>query len=77
MYERLVQMTRQQEWFSEKDDAAGNPAHPLELKILGVLRVLGRASFFDDVYELNAISGEVSGGFFICCRPLHSPTFLI
>ena len=38
----IVKMTRENKWFSEKEDAVGIKAAPLELKILAVLRVLGR-----------------------------------
>ena len=37
LYERLVERTRGNSWFSEKNDAAGQKCAPLELKILGVL----------------------------------------
>jgi hypothetical protein len=63
-------------------DAFGRPAAPLELLILGALRVLGRRSTFDDLYEATFISAEVHRVFFhkfvsfyaknvypIVCRP--------
>ena len=37
----------------------GRPAIPLALKLLGALRVLGRASCFDDIAELTHTSEEV------------------
>ena len=41
IYLQLVDITRASGVFKETPDAAGNPAAPLELKILSVLRVLG------------------------------------
>ena len=35
-------------------DATGRAAVPVELKVLGVLRVLGRATCFDGIFELSA-----------------------
>ena len=52
-------MTRTNGWFTEGRDAIGLVAAPLELKILGVLRVLGRGYCFDGVEELCFISAEV------------------
>ena len=64
LFERLVEMTRANNWFSEKCDCAGNKAAPLELKILGLLRVLGRGYCFDGIEELSFISAEVNRTFF-------------
>lgn len=64
LYERLVEMTRSNGWFSERNDAAGQKCAPLELKILGVLRVLGRGYCFDGIEELSYISAEVNRVFF-------------
>ena len=61
---RLVQITRDSDWFSEKKNCAGRQAAPLELKILSVLRVLGRGYCFDGVEELTLISAEVLRQFF-------------
>jgi Plant transposon protein len=63
-FERLVQITRVNAWFSERKDAAGRSAAPLELKILGVLRVLERGYCFDGIEELCFISREVIRTFF-------------
>jgi hypothetical protein len=57
-------MTRVNAWFSEEKDCAGRRAAPLELKILGVLRVLGRGYCFDGIEELNFISAESNRIFF-------------
>lgn len=39
----------------EKDDAdvAGRARIPTELKLLGVLRILGRSTCFDGIFELS------------------------
>lgn len=58
LFEKMVQMTRDAGWFSEKPNCAGTPSAPLELKILAVLRVLGRGYCFDGVEELCLISAE-------------------
>ena len=39
-------------------DCAGRPAAPMELLVLGVFRMLGRACTFDDLEELSDISAE-------------------
>jgi hypothetical protein len=64
LFQRLVDMTRANNWFTEKKDCAGRLAAPLELKILGVLRVLGRGYCFDGIEELSFISREVNRTFF-------------
>jgi hypothetical protein len=57
LFQRLVDMTRDNNnWFTEKKDCAGRFAAPLELKILGVLRVLGRGYCFDGIEEQCFIS---------------------
>jgi Plant transposon protein len=64
LFERITEMTRINAWFSEEKDCAGRRAAPLELKILGVLRVLGRGYCFDGIEELNFISAESNRVFF-------------
>jgi hypothetical protein len=61
---KIVEMTREAKWFSEEPNCAGQEAAPLELKILAVLRVLGRGYCFDGVEELCLISAEVLRVFF-------------
>ena len=86
LYGRLVEMTRSNGWFSERPDAVGQRCAPLELKILGVLRVLGRGYCFDGIEELSYISAEVNRVFFhnwcnkfakryykIYCNPPETP----
>ena len=38
---------------------------PLEIKILGVLRLLGRGVCFDDIEELTFVSAETHRRFFL------------
>ena len=64
IYLQIVDTNRASGLFTESPDAAGNPAAPLELKILSVLRVLGRGYCFDGVEELTCISAEVLRLFF-------------
>ena len=64
MFEQIVQLVRKKKWFSEKPDVTGRVGAPLELKILGVLRVLGRGYCFDGIEELSFISAEVNRIFF-------------
>jgi hypothetical protein len=64
MFEKLVETTRNSAWFTEGVDCAGHRSAPLELKILAVLRVLGRGYCFDGVEELTLISAEVLRIFF-------------
>ena len=45
-------------------DSSGRPSIPLELKLLGVLRVLGRGSCFDSIAELTGSEKEVHRVFF-------------
>ena len=61
---QIVDSTKASGLFTENQDCAGNPAAPLELKILAVLRVLGRGYCFDGVEELTCISAEVLRVFF-------------
>ena len=58
IYIKLVEMTRAEGWFPEGYNCAGRLAAPLGLKVLAVLRVLGRGYCFDGVEELCLISGE-------------------
>jgi hypothetical protein len=45
-------------------DAAGRARIPTELKLLGVLRILGRATCFDGIEELSGISVPTMQTFF-------------
>jgi hypothetical protein len=55
---KILEISREREWFSEAPDCTGRPGAPLELKILGALQVLGRGYCFDGVEELCYISEE-------------------
>jgi hypothetical protein len=74
---RLVQWTKS--WYDKDDsvpgsrksdcsigayDAVNNPSIPCELKVLGVLRILGRGICLDDVEELTNISKTTMHKFF-------------
>ena len=50
----LRSLDDEQKWWSESPDATGYPAYPLEIKVLSVLRILGRAWCFDDISGINA-----------------------
>jgi hypothetical protein len=64
IFEQIVELVRSQKWFAENSDCSGRAAAPLELKILGVLRVLGRGTCFDGIEELNLVSEECNRTFF-------------
>ena len=64
VFDRIVSLVRERNLFRENCDAIGRPAHPLEVKILGVLRILGRGVCYDDISELTNISEEVIRVFF-------------
>ena len=61
-YKDLVETARP--WFPTCTDAIGRECIPLELKILGVLRILGRGAIFDDVAEATFMSEETMRTFF-------------
>ena len=46
-------------WYKETD-GIGRPSAPLELKTLGVRRVLGRGICFDGIAELTNFSEEIT-----------------
>lgn len=50
--------------FPSRQDAAGQPPVPMALKVLGVLRILGRAFYFDDVAEVTRMGERTIGAFF-------------
>ena len=64
LFLRLVALTSENNWFTERPDASGRRGAPLELKILGVLRVLGRRYCFNGIDELSFISAECNRMFF-------------
>jgi Plant transposon protein len=60
IFEKIVKLVREKGWFTEQKDVTGRAGCPLELKILGVLRVLGRGYCFDGIEEINFASAEVN-----------------
>jgi hypothetical protein len=66
LYETLLAHARSKAWFPDAGhtDAFGRSAYPLELKVLGFLRVLGRGWAFDDVAEATDMSEETHRRFF-------------
>ena len=63
IFANIVTITREKAWFREHD-GIGRPSCPLELKILGVLRILGRGMCFDGISELTNIGEEAIRVFF-------------
>ena len=65
IFQSIVELVRQQEWYhDEQFDVCKQPLPPLELLLLGVLRILGRGLTFDDVAECNGISASANRVFF-------------
>ena len=65
MFEDLVQMCIDRGWFPEQaTDCTGRVGPHLRLKVLSVLRVLGRAACFDDCEEGTGIDEETLRTFF-------------
>ena len=52
-------------WRRRQSSASGTPSSPVELLLLGTLKMLGRACTFDDLEELSAISAEQHRQFFL------------
>ena len=63
LFLEILEVVRIKNWFPEAD-CTGAPSAPLELKILGVLRVLGRGMCFDGIQELTNIDEETVRRFF-------------
>ena len=75
IFQQIVSLTREKMWYKETD-GIGRPSAPLELKILGVLRVLGRGMCFDGIAELTNISEEAIRVFFHSfCRNFANELF--
>lgn len=67
MFRSLMEKFEQEDYFTSANgdiNAAGVPAAPLELKVLGALKVLGNGIGFDVLPELNGISEETNRVFF-------------
>jgi hypothetical protein len=58
LYQFLVVICKAHKVFGEEKSASGVPAMPVELKVLGALRTLGRATLHDDVAELSGADKE-------------------
>ena len=67
-YLRLVGEIKAEQWFPDivdgKRDAVGKESHPLELFVLGALRVLGRYMYFKDLEQLTNMSESSHSQFF-------------
>ena len=64
LYERLYQMCIEMGFEENVVDAFGRAGVPLQLKLLGVLRILGRATCVDGISELTLASEETHRVFF-------------
>jgi len=68
LFERLVDLIYANNWFpghSRNNNPRSCNAAPLELKVLGVLRILGRGGPFDDLFDGSGISENTHRTFFI------------
>lgn len=63
-YQWMVDECRREGWWVENPDAFDRPGAPIELLILGTLRLLGRGWVFDDIYEATRISIPVLRAFY-------------
>ena len=59
LFEQLLAMAEELGYKRQPVNCAGRKGIPLELKVLGVLRVLGRGTWFDGIEELAEGSAEV------------------
>lgn len=72
---------RRYNWFPECREAfgcvdiCGRPLVPLEIKVLGHLRILGRGTCFDGISELSGVSEEIHRVFFHKFNRLFSEVF--
>lgn len=64
VFTRLLEMAQVLGFAMQPVDCCGQKGLPLELKVLGVLRVLGRATCFDGIEELSLGSAEAHRSFF-------------
>jgi len=54
----MVDCCRREKVFGEETDAVGRSCIPVEIKVLGALRTLGRATLHDDVAEISGAGSE-------------------
>lgn len=59
LFEVLVDLCRNKRVFGAEQTAAGLQAMPVELKVMGALRTLGRGTLHDDVAEITGAVKEV------------------
>lgn len=65
IFDRIVSICKARRWFDiAETDASNRATAPIELKILGVLRVLGRGWVFDDLEEITGLKRETHRKFF-------------
>ena len=62
-------------WRRRQSSASGTPSSPVELLLLGTLKMLGRACTFDDLEELSAISAEQHRRFFLQYTKMSAEEF--
>jgi hypothetical protein len=62
---KLIVKQPDEHFWKNKHDAAGRPSTPIELLVLGSLRLLTHNVTLDDLYEQTFISPEVHRCFFI------------
>lgn len=58
LFKYVATICKEQQIFGNETDAAGVAAMPVELKVLGALRTLGRATLHDDVAEITGADAE-------------------
>jgi len=58
LFDYLVQHCKADKVFGDDVDAVGRPSVPVEIKVLGALRTLGRGSLHDDVAEISGADAE-------------------
>jgi hypothetical protein len=62
LFQKLLTLTEL--WFPPSVSAAHAPSAPNSLKLLGVLKILGRGCTFDDCHELSNVGNETHRRFF-------------
>ena len=64
LFEQLVSMAEELGFKRRPKLASGIDGVPLEIKVLGVLRILGRSTCFDGIEEITGVSAETHRTFF-------------
>ena len=65
LFEQLVSMAEELGFKRKPKLASGIDGVPLEIKVLVVLRILGRSTCFDGIEEITGVSAETHRTFFI------------